>query len=283
MTFVPTTPSPDLVETLRSGRILLMDGAMGTELQRAGCVHGECCEAWNLSRPDKVRAIHQSYADAGADVLLTNSFQANSLALARHGQDQNLGIIFEQALLNARAAAGHAWVLADIGPLSTTELGVVWPILNACGAADGLFLETFSAPAQAAIFARANASRLGPHKPLLVSFTFDGTTQRTFDGTSPEQCAHAADMMGAAALGVNCGRNLDIVKCAQILRRYRAQTGLPLFARPNAGSPNDVRAPYAPQEMAKLLPHLLDAGAVMIGGCCGTTPEHIRAFRTALT
>src|SRR5215470_5468990 len=92
-----------LLETLRSGRVLLMDGAMGTELQRAGIGEGECYEAWNLTHPEKVRAIHRAYVDAGADVLLTNTFQANPAALAKHGLEDRLEVIFREAIQLARS------------------------------------------------------------------------------------------------------------------------------------------------------------------------------------
>src|SRR5262245_44778509 len=167
----------DLSTVLREGRFLIMDGAMGTELQRAGCLKGECYEAWNLTRPDDVRRIHAAYVAAGAEVIVANTFQANPLALARHHLDHDLAALVHAGLALARAA-GATWVLADIGPMSTTELKSAWAILNACGPADGILLETFSDPADAAVFLRANHSRLGPNKPMLVSFTYDGETLR---------------------------------------------------------------------------------------------------------
>jgi 5-methyltetrahydrofolate--homocysteine methyltransferase len=134
---------------------------------------------------------------------------------------------------------------------------------------------------EAGVLARAN--RLGPNKPLLVSFTFDGKTLRTFQGLTPEECARFADIIGAAALGVNCGREMDIAASAEVLTRYRAVSSLRLFARPNAGTPGaDGTYPRAPEMMAAQLPKLLQAGALMVGGCCGTTPPHICAFREAI-
>src|SRR5437868_37975 len=107
----------DFIKALRSGRVLLMDGAMGTELQRAGMAPSACYEAWNLSRPEKVQAIHRAYVAAGAEVLLTNTFQANLPALARHHQQDNLTAIIQAGLTHARTVVRRAgWVLADIGP-----------------------------------------------------------------------------------------------------------------------------------------------------------------------
>jgi 5-methyltetrahydrofolate--homocysteine methyltransferase len=268
------------MKALRSGRVLLMDGAMGTQLQRAGAKDEECFEALNLTQPEKIRAIHRAYAEAGAEVLLSNTFQANPTALSRHHQDEDLATIIQTGLEHARSACRKkGWVLAAFGPVSTTELKTVWPIINCCQDADGILLETFSDPGEASVFVRANQSRLGPKKPVLISFTFDGKTLRTFQDYFPEKCAEAAKEMEVAALGINCGREFHADACVEVLRRFRAVTDLPLFARLNAGTPNaDRDYPRSPQGMADTLPKLLEAGATMIGGCCGTTPQHIEAF-----
>ncbi len=277
----------DLVTALCSGRVLLMDGAMGTELQRAGLKDGECPEAWNVTHPDRVLKIHRAYVDAGAEVLLANTFQANPPALARHGMENRLDVIFQAGLALARTALGDSgWVLADVGPFAPCEPTTIQPILNACHAADALLLETFSDPADATLFTRANQSNDGPQKPVLLSFTFrrhgPENTLRTFKDFTPERCAKHAASLGVAALGVNCGRDIGMDDVAEILRRYRQATDLPLFARPNAGTPsregNGLAYLHTPESMAARLPELLQAGAVMIGGCCGTTPAHIAAF-----
>src|SRR5215831_3117334 len=134
-----------LLETLRSGRVLLMDGAMGTELQRAGIGEGECYELWNLTHPEKVRAIHQAYVDAGADVLLTHTFQASPDNLAKFGLGDRLEMIWESALENCRSIAGtNRFVLADIGPIDKLGPATVARILNAVRGADAILLETWS-------------------------------------------------------------------------------------------------------------------------------------------
>jgi 5-methyltetrahydrofolate--homocysteine methyltransferase len=268
----------DLAKALRSRRVLLMDGAMGTEIQRAGIAEGECYEAWNLTHPEKIRAIHTSHVEAGAEVLLAHTFGANPTALSRHQQEDNLTDIIKEGVALARGALPRlGWVLADFGPVGATSLNEMGLILEASRDADGLLLETIGDPAEAEALVRANLSGLG--KPILVSFTFDGRTRRTFRDVTPEQCAQAASEMGVDALGVNCGRELDIAACAEIVGRYQAVTSLPLFARPNAGTPTRNRYPRSPDEMAAEVRKLLEAGAVMVGGCCGTTPQHIRAFR----
>jgi 5-methyltetrahydrofolate--homocysteine methyltransferase len=259
-----------------------MDGAMGTELRRAGIGDGECYEAWNLTRPEIVREIQRAYAAAGATILVTNTFQANPVALSRHRQQTNPTRIIEAGITLARSSlAGNGWVLADIGPFPHPEpLAINW-ILDACADADGILLETFSDPVEAELFLGVNASMPKP-KPALVSFTFDGATMRTFRGVAPEDCAQAAAAMNVLALGVNCGRDMTIEKCAAVSARYRAATPLPLFARVNAGTPTDGIHPYSPADMADLLPNLFKAGVTMVGGCCGTTPRHIAAFREVI-
>ena len=142
---------PLFLDALRSGRVLLMDGAMGTELQRAGLKPGECGELWNLTHPEKVRAIHQAYVDAGAEVLLTNTFQANPAALARHDLDGQLGMICQVAVDLAREAAGpDRWVLADVGPCPSEEefTDDCQPSSTRIAAAgpDGFLVETCSDP-----------------------------------------------------------------------------------------------------------------------------------------
>jgi methionine synthase I (cobalamin-dependent) len=283
-----------LLSALHSGRVLLMDGAMGTELQRAGIPEGECYEHWNLTQPEKVRAIHQAYLDAGAEVLLTNTFQANPTALERHGLLERLDAINRAGLDLARSAAGpDRFVLASIGPLSnlharTRPRSADWyprylpPLLTA----DAVLLETFSG--QEELDSARLLVQLAPKPrdvPVFFSLAYLREGRRglcTRDGLRPEEHAHWAAQHGAAALGVNCGRDIGMDDIIEIIQRYRRETDLPLFARPNAGTP--VRAgdrwayPHTPEQMARL-PELLEAGVRMIGGCCGTTPEHIAAFR----
>jgi 5-methyltetrahydrofolate--homocysteine methyltransferase len=279
-----------LLDRLRSGKILLMDGAMGTELARRGAHLGEeCLELWNLTRPDDVRAVHRAYLDAGAECLLTNTFQANPTALAKHGLQSRTVDFWQAALQLAREAAGRTvFVVADIGSLFYHE----WPVLDVCRDADGLLLETWSdvplllsAAAQVHFHAKHRSKpQYRPPPPLLVSFTYhrpDGVGPlRTFRHYEPESCAQAAVRCSAKALGVNCGADIDMDDLLEIVQRYRAITDLPLFVRANAGTPDaSGRYPRSPEAMAAKLPALLAAGVTMIGGCCGTTPAHIAAFR----
>jgi len=271
-----------------------MDGAMGTELQRAGLASGACGEAWNLLHPDRVRSIHQAYVDAGAEVLLTNTFLANPPHLQRHGLSGRLADINRAAITLARTVAGpDRLVLADVGPFLGESgswchdwLGRMVPSLLGV---DGILLETFSSAAAFDVARCLRQSDLVPSAvPILLSFTFrrgpEGLT--TFGGDTPEELARIAQQTGIFALGTNCGRDIAIDDMTEIIARYRSETDLPLFARPNAGTPRRDRDawiyPHTPADMAAKLPGLFAAGIVMVGGCCGTTPAHIRAFAAAL-
>ncbi len=263
---------------------------MGTELQRAGLKPGECGELWNLTHPEKVRAIHQAYVDAGAEVLLTNTFQANPAALARHNLDGQLGIICQVAVDLARAAAGpDRWVLADLGPCPSDEEFAALPsFIHALAAAgpDGFLVETCSNPNTAFFLLKFLHGNWREALPVLVSFTYrhDRDNQvRTFGGLSARKMVRWVESCSIAALGVNCGRDMGMPQMVEVVEAYRDSTWRRIFARPNAGTPKQVEDrwvyPYTPQYMASWLPELLKAGVSMVGGCCGTTPEHIAAFR----
>jgi 5-methyltetrahydrofolate--homocysteine methyltransferase len=278
-----------------------MDGAMGTELERAGARTGECYEQWNLTEPEKVRAIHQAYADAGAEVLLTNTFQANPVALARHDLQDRLEDINSKAITLARSVVrAKPFVVASIGPVDGANAPDNVPNADALDrtvrsllGADALLLETWSSPlALWAVQYGCRCARELADLPILLSLTYryQRTPTRslwTLSGHPPEWFAFQAKQNGVAALGVNCGRDMGMDEVIEIVRRYRQVTDLPLFARPNAGTPrrDDDRwiYPLTPEPMAARLPELLEAGATMVGGCCGTTPAHIAAFRPILT
>ncbi len=293
-----------LLEALRSGRVLLMDGAMGTELQRLGLADPvperaiddrdyhiqlpERSEAWNLRNPERVCSVHRAYLEAGAEVLLTNIFQANPNACHQAGLP--IREVWEAALRHARFFGGPPpFVLADVGPVvepsepmrirrGGNEEAVQ---LDLCRRADGLLLETFNARNPISCTVAIIDETKGPERPLLLSFAFkgDSLTRRT----EAVDCAHVAKMLGASALGANCGAEMDIDDLLEIVQVYRRHTELPLFVRPNAGTPVRTASgweyPRSPEYMTDKLWPLLEAGVTMVGGCCGTTPAHIAAFR----
>jgi 5-methyltetrahydrofolate--homocysteine methyltransferase len=282
-----------LASLVDQSSILLLDGAMGTELLRAGDKSGTCLEMLNLTRPRRVLDIHRAYRAAGARVLLTNTFQANPLALARHGLEDRLEAICTAAVQMARTAAGrNAFVLASIGPIQAsagqmeefTDMAVLARVLTALDQADGFVLETCSSPqAMRAVAYAVQRVDAIDNKPLILSLTYrrDAAGRLTTrSGHGPETFGRHAARHGVSVLGVNCGRDVTVADCARILHRYRQETDLPLLARPNAGVPPGL---HSPQEMADGLGAILEAGAGLVGGCCGTTPEHIAAFAEVVT
>jgi 5-methyltetrahydrofolate--homocysteine methyltransferase len=263
---------------------------MGTELQRAGLGKRESGEVWNLTRPDRVRAIHQAYAEAAAEVLLTNTFLAQKENLERKGLEGRFAEIWQAATAHARsAAAGRAWVLADLGPFDlASAFHEGRSLAEACAACDGVLVETLTMLSGGPVFLHFWAEKLHPPLPFLLSFTFlrrlNGKIV-TARGETPDHCAWHAERLGVAALGANCGRDIGMAEMVAIVRQYRQRVGdrLPLFVRPNAGTPSvsgdSLVYPLTPEMMAKGVPELLEAGVNMIGGCCGTSPAHIAAIK----
>lgn len=288
-----------LLDTLRQ-RVLLADGAMGTQLQLAGLESGGCGEAWNLDFPERVRGIQQRYADAGSDCLISNTFGASGLMLARHGQATRAAAINAAGVAIARAAFGGrpGFVLGDIGPFG----GLLEPYGDSTRAevaaafdeqaralvgagADAIIIETQTALEELEL---AIAAARAAGAPVVIgSIAFDRMAEaedvRTMMGVSPEQAAQFMAERGVDILALNCGTGVDMAMAARIVRRYRAVSGLPVMAQPNAGAPvlENFQVVYreTPAEMARQLPALLDAGAAIIGGCCGSTPAHIAEFR----
>jgi 5-methyltetrahydrofolate--homocysteine methyltransferase len=256
------------------GKLWLMDGAMGTRLLPLGL---PCVALANLTHPAQVRAVHRSYADAGAEVHLTNTFQVNSLALAAHSLDDRLEEIARAAIFHARSTRGI--VLGSVGPIVTpgqqtdfADRDALRRTLDALDGVDGLLFETCSTPS--ALSAVEYAShRIGwlESRPLLLSIAYRWTDggPRGWHGHAPEFFAHHAIRHGVTALGVNCGVGMGPEEVCDVLRRYREETDLPLFVRPNAGTPEDF---------SRMLPQWMAAGASMVGGCCGTTEEHVGAM-----
>ena len=291
-----------ILDALHSGRALLMDGAMGTELRRAGLPDGMYGETWNITYPERVQAVHQAYAEAGADVLLANTFQAYSAAMTRFSGERFVSPSCEidpaKQFLGPFISEGK-FTLLSVGPITEPPDPLEFPHLRQVALlagylryyhwdpepASGTLLETCSTPRVR--FAVSRLEWVG--LPVLLSLTYQHNAKGkivTLSGHKPEWFAQRAKHWGIAALGVNCGRDIDMDDIIEIIRRYRAVTDLPLFARPNAGTPRKQGDrwiyPYTPESMAARLPELLEAGVSMVGGCCGTTPEHIAAFRAVI-
>jgi methionine synthase I (cobalamin-dependent) len=285
-----------LLEELLARAPLVTDGALGTQLQARGLEAGECPDTWNLSRPDRVEEVARAYVEAGSDIILTNTFRANRLALAGYGlADKTEEINRAGVELARRAAAGHARVFASVGPsgkmlatgdVSEEELRTAFSqqvqALAEAGA-EGIAIETMTDLAEAKL-AVAAARDVG--LPVVASMVFDSgkDKDRTMTGVTPEQAAQELTAQGADVIGANCG--LGIAGYVPICRRLRASTDRPIWIKPNAGLPEMVegRVVYktTPQEFAAFVPALLEAGASFVGGCCGTGPEFVRAMKEAV-
>jgi 5-methyltetrahydrofolate--homocysteine methyltransferase len=281
---------PDFRKSLNSGRLLLMDGAMGTELQQAGLRSGECHELWNLTHPDRVLAIHQAYLEAGAECLVTNSIQANPAALARFGLQGQLHRLNEAAVTLARSAgAQDHFVLGSIGPMALTQIeNDMAAVVQSLQDADALLLETWSEGLELAVKCALDPVTNPRQLPVILSLAFCklAEPERTIflpgTGLSAAGVASFISKTGIVALGANCGRDMELQDMAEVLRAFRAVTDLPLLARPNAGTPLATAEgwsyPRSPTQMAAGVMQLIQSGARMIGGCCGTTPSTIEAF-----
>lgn len=284
-------------------RVLLADGAMGTQLQQAGLESGGCGEAWNLDHPDRVLAIQRRYAEAGSDCILTNTFGGCRIMLERHGQGGRVPEINEAGARIAREAfAGReGLVLGDIGPFG----GLMEPYGEiarerveqafreqaralVAGGVDAIIVETQTAleELEIAIAAAKEAGAPAVIGSLAYDKMADENEVRTMMGVSPEMAAEFMASHAVDVLALNCGTGVDVAMATDVVRRYRSVSGLPIMAQPNAGQPvlENFQVVYheTPEQMARDLPGLLAAGAAIVGGCCGSTPAHIRRFRQIL-
>lgn len=283
----------DFDELLAQG-LMLGDGALGTELARRGQPAGVCPELWAVSHPEVLQQLGQEYIAAGARFITTPTFGGAPLKLARYGLEDRCAELNAQCVHITRAAAlGSCLVAANIGP--TGELLV--PMDSATheeliamyrqqvtgllqGNPDFFLLETFMdiAEARAAVIAIKELCNL----PFVVSMTFEHG--RTLTGATPEAAAVVFTALGASAVGCNCsGGPESLVEVVKAMARH---TTLPIFAKPNAGLPQVINGtaayPMNPEEFAAAASMLADAGAAIIGGCCGTTPQHIAALSKSL-
>jgi methionine synthase / methylenetetrahydrofolate reductase(NADPH) len=286
-----------------ASRPVLADGAMGTVLYARGIFINRCYDDLNLSDPSLILSIHEEYLQAGAEILETNTFGANRFRLARHGLAAKVAEINAAGVRLARQAvehlkdkqAGVAWVAGSVGPLGVrleplgktgldeARAAFAEQISALAGAgADLLIIETMPALNEAREALTA-AREIAPDLPVLVMVTVDDDSN-CLDGSTPEQAAARLTEWGAGAIGVNCSTGPATVLTA--IEAMRKATTLPLAAMPNAGMPRAVegRNIYlcSPEYMASFARKAIAAGAQIVGGCCGTTPNHIRAMRSAM-
>ncbi len=282
---------------------VLADGAMGTLLYARGVATNRSIDELNLSDPNLILSVHEEYLQAGAELLETNTFGANRYRLARHGLSGKVAEINAAGVRLARQAVqqlkekqgGEAWVGGAVGPLGVQLEPLGKTGLDEARAAfaeqiamlseggvDLLIVETMPALNEAREALEA-ARTIAPHLPVLVMVTVDDEGE-CLDGSSPAQAAALLAEWGAAAVGVNCSSGPATVLTA--LEAMRPATALSLAAMPNAGLPRAVegRNIYlcSPEYMATFARKAIAAGAQIVGGCCGTTPNHIRAMRSAI-
>jgi len=291
---------PNLLDVLKE-RVLVGDGAMGTQLLAAGLEPGACSEEWNVSHADAVQRIQRAYVEAGSDLLITNTFGGNRIALGRHGLDDRLDEFNAAGVENARAAAGpETLILGDIGPTGALPesaggcgedeffdvLLEQAEVLAAAGV-DALIIETITAIEE--MRAAGRAARKAAKLPVIASASYDptpeGSTFRTMMGASVEEMVQAALDCDADVVGANCG-SVNMRDMVAIAGTIRALTAKPIIIQANAGRPELVEGqtvyPETPEQFAEHVGELVKLGVRIVGGCCGTTPAHIAAVAQAV-
>ncbi len=291
------------LERMKAGEVLVADGATGTNLQQRGLERGASAETWVLERPQEIVRLHRDFLGAGADLLLTATFGATPIRLEAAGGQ---ALARQAAEINRQAVALARQAAAQAGRPETLVAGSIGPtgqLLKPFGPLEeGTAEEAFAAQVRALVEAGVDllvvetqfdlsearaalraARQVGAGIPLVCSFSYDRGT-RTMMGVRPSQmCAELGEM--ADVLGINCGRSLD--DNLKALSELRAATSRPVWFKPNAGLPEvdgEGRSIYrvTPEEMGARAPSWLQAGAQVVGGCCGTSPEHLGAIVRAV-
>lgn len=277
---------------LHGKQIILLDGALGTQLAEAGL---EMAGWTNLSHPDSVTGIHRQYAGCGIDILSTNTFTLNRISIESHNVEVDVREVNMAGVRLAKAAAREGqYVIGDMG--STGQMLKPYGKLSeedalqafreqaeilAEGGVDGLIVETMIDLREALVAVKAciEATSL----PVIASMAFNSLSNggRTIMGNSAADCARALTEAGASVVGANCG-NLDPFQMAEIVSKMKEATTLPIVVQPNAGKPlfadNRTTFDMSPSQFAEGVLQCIKAGARLVGGCCGTSPAHIRAL-----
>jgi 5-methyltetrahydrofolate--homocysteine methyltransferase len=275
---------------------VITDGAWGTRLQQLGLKSGECPDSWNIQYPEKVELVAREYVEAGCQVILTNTFRSNRIALEMYGLGSDTPQINRMGVEISKGAAGsRCLVFASIGPtgkillsgdVTETELREIFEEqagLLKEGGADALIIETMSDLEEAKIALQAAKKT---QLPVGVSMVFDAGKEkdRTMMGNPPEQVVEELTQAGADFIGANCGQGID--GFISICQRMKAVTQLPIWMKPNAGLPEwlegEIVYRTTPAEFVSYIDPLVRAGATFIGGCCGTSPEFIKAIRESV-
>jgi 5-methyltetrahydrofolate--homocysteine methyltransferase len=286
------------LEQLETKRLLVADGATGTNLQKSGLRPGEHPEGWVLANPEKIMVLERAFVEAGSDIILTCTFGGTRLRLAGTEYADRVSDINRKAATLARAAASEGKdvlvggsmgplgkLLKPYGPVSVDEAVAAYTEQAAAladGGVDVLVIETQFALDEAA--AAVKGARSVSDLPLVVSFSFDRGT-RTMMGVRPADVARAFAEPGVAVIGANCGTTL--ANAESVLKEYAFSVpDYPLWAKPNAGMPRvegeDTVYDVTPEGMAEFADAAIQIGARIVGGCCGSAPEHVRAIARAV-
>jgi 5-methyltetrahydrofolate--homocysteine methyltransferase len=289
----------NILDKLKQNQILLSDGAWGTLLQAKGIKPGDCPELWNITHKNDVLDIAQSYFLAGSDIIETNSFGGNRIKLTQYGLEDRVYELNEAAAAISRKVAGNErHVAGSMGPtgkmllmgdVTENELYETFreqAIALEKGGADIIIIETMSAIDEASLAVKA--SRENTKCTIIVTMTFSSDMNgeyRTMMGVSPEEMTISMKDAGAHIIGSNCGNGIeDMIGIVKAIRK--TDDKIPVIIQANAGIPELIDGitvfRESPEMMASFVPELIKAGANIIGGCCGTTPAHIREMAKVL-
>jgi len=291
--------TPDLLKRLSAGETLCGDGAWGTQLMARGLEPGDCLEAVNLTRPEVLAEIAAAYLEAGAELVTTNTFGASPFNLASHGLADRTEEINQAAVEAIRSVTdGRALISASVGPTGRilapygdTEPAAmtaafdrqIGPLIDA--GADLVCIETMMDLEEARLAVAAARSRSSTI-PIIATMTFNATPRGFFTtmGNAPEQVCSGLVEAGADLVGSNCGNGIDTM--VELARELAIHATAPIVIQSNAGLPDNrggkLHYPESPEFMAERVGALIDLGVAVIGGCCGTGPDHIRAIRAAI-
>lgn len=286
-----------IIEQIKAGKTLVSDGAWGTFLQQKGMKPGECPEEWNLTHPDEVFDIAKSYIDAGADMIETNSFGGTIFKVEKYGLGTKVFELNKAAAEISRKAAGDKFVLGSVGPTGkilmmgdVTEVQLYEAFKTQvqgleAGGVDAIMIETMTDLDEARL--AIQAAKENTSCEVFCTMTFEKTVQgefRSMMGVSPTEMVNTLLDAGVDLIGANCGNGIAVmIGIVEEIRK--ANKEIPILVHANAGMPiyqdGETVFPESPDEMAMLVPKIIAAGANIIGGCCGTTPNHIRKIREA--
>ncbi|HPE78334.1 MAG TPA: homocysteine S-methyltransferase family protein [Draconibacterium sp.] len=284
-----------IIDQIKAGKILVSDGAWGTFLQKKGMKPGECPEEWNITHPAEVFDIAKSYIDAGADMIETNSFGGTIFKVQKYGLGDKVFELNKAAAEISRKAAGDKFVLGSVGP--TGKILMMGDVTEEelykafkeqvkgleAGGADAIMIETMTDLDEASLAIRA--AKENTNCEVFCTMTFEKTLQgefRSMMGVSPTEMVNTLIDAGADLIGANCGNGIaDMIGIVTEIRKTNAE--IPILIHANAGMPHfhdgQTVFPETPEEMSLLVPKIIAAGANIIGGCCGTTPDHICRVR----